>query len=310
MHNSILPQITELNGYGKLSETGWTLEPKNLDDWRNHINAFLHADGRYKSARQWCLGDAFNALKWGDRKAECDRLGLNYQTVSNYCNIASAFNFTSRCKSLSFNYHQLAAPIKDKNVRDSMLKTAEKNKLTLQQFKESIAEYNVSQLPDNSTSEQVHAAIGDTVITEDIRPEGEVDELSAGQEDIMESVVFDNEPMPAWTDEELKIWDELCAGRSVAVNRHLHVNVIEKASRQKKTLYVGRGGFKIGWGNPFELGVDGTRDEVCDLYEQYFWLKKSLYDNIEKLKGKLLICSCKPERCHADFLAKLANGEI
>lgn len=57
MTDKILPQITELNGYGKLSETGWELDPKNLDDWRNHIEAFLHADGRYASAKQWCLGD-------------------------------------------------------------------------------------------------------------------------------------------------------------------------------------------------------------------------------------------------------------
>ena len=61
------------------------------------------------------------------------------------------------------------------------------------------------------------------------------------------------------------------------------------------------------WGNPFELDKDGNRDEVCDSYEIYFDLKKSLQRRLPELKGKALACWCHPERCHAHHLQKLTN---
>jgi hypothetical protein len=78
----------------------------------------------------------------------------------------------------------------------------------------------------------------------------------------------------------------------------------------KDDVYIGRGSK---WGNPFKIGVDGTRDEVCEKYIVYMTERmkefKSLYD-IRELQGKRLMCFCKPLRCHGDWLAALANGEI
>lgn len=83
-------------------------------------------------------------------------------------------------------------------------------------------------------------------------------------------------------------------------------------------LYIGRPSLL---GNPFPIGKDGNRDEVCDKYETY--LAKGLSDGDAKITrgwnearlilnqyGKLnLVCFCKPLRCHGDFLKKaMENG--
>ena len=66
-------------------------------------------------------------------------------------------------------------------------------------------------------------------------------------------------------------------------------------------VYVGR---PTKWGNRYVIGRDGTRDEVIKKYEQ--WLAKSGLD-VTELRGKDLVCWCKPQACHADVLMKLAN---
>lgn len=73
--------------------------------------------------------------------------------------------------------------------------------------------------------------------------------------------------------------------------------------KEKEEVYIGRGSI---WGNPFVLNRHGSRDEVCDSYEAYFWTT-NLVERIPELVGKKLGCFCKPQRCHGDFLAKLAN---
>ncbi len=79
--------------------------------------------------------------------------------------------------------------------------------------------------------------------------------------------------------------------------------------RDKVTLhtavYIGRGSK---WGNPFIIGKDGTRDEVCDKFEQGMSEQLKQAARLE-LRGKDLVCFCKPFRCHGDFLLKLANGD-
>lgn len=70
-------------------------------------------------------------------------------------------------------------------------------------------------------------------------------------------------------------------------------------------VYIGRGSK---WGNPFVIGKDGNRDDVCDKYEAYLLSNQTLLDALPELKGKKLGCFCKPQRCHGDILAKLADG--
>ncbi len=72
------------------------------------------------------------------------------------------------------------------------------------------------------------------------------------------------------------------------------------------------------YGNPWVLGPDGTRDEVCDRYEA--WLREGrnfghpaateqrrqfILNSLFALRGKVLSCHCAPQRCHAEVLIAL-----
>lgn len=69
-------------------------------------------------------------------------------------------------------------------------------------------------------------------------------------------------------------------------------------------LYCGRGSVA---GNPFKIGRDGTRDEVCDKYED--WAPKQPWWEpfLETARGRDLICFCVPKRCHCNFILREAN---
>ena len=73
----------------------------------------------------------------------------------------------------------------------------------------------------------------------------------------------------------------------------------------KHDVYIGRGS---SWGNPFKIGVDGNRDEVCDKFYTYFADRVNndfppFMRELERLMniwldtGELrLQCFCKPKR--------------
>jgi len=75
--------------------------------------------------------------------------------------------------------------------------------------------------------------------------------------------------------------------------------------RESYDVYIGR---PSKWGNPFKIGVDGTREEVIEKYRNYIQ-SSYLLDHIQELKGKTLGCYCKPAACHGDILVELADGE-
>ena len=107
-----------------------------------------------------------------------------------------------------------------------------------------------------------------------------------------------------WTDDEEWLRSPLEHGLAVVVNQKTLKNLCQWAKENGKFARVDR---FTDWGNPFELDKDGNRDEVCDSYEIYFDLKKSLQRRLPELKGKALACWCHPERCHAHHLQKLTN---
>lgn len=74
--------------------------------------------------------------------------------------------------------------------------------------------------------------------------------------------------------------------------------------REKYDIYIGR---PSKWGNPFEIGKDGTREEVIERYRQYIFMDVKLRRELGELKGKTLGCWCSPEACHGDVLAELAD---
>lgn len=99
-------------------------------------------------------------------------------------------------------------------------------------------------------------------------------------------------------------------------------------------VYVGRDylGYRdLGWGNPFHLKTTGPaaagilagvgaappddlppgpigRDRAIRCYERWLRAQPALLARLPELRGKTLGCWCAPEPCHADVLAKLADG--
>jgi RNA polymerase sigma factor (sigma-70 family) len=59
------------------------------------------------------------------------------------------------------------------------------------------------------------------------------------------------------------------------------------------------------WGNPFQIGRDGDRERVIQMYETHIRRRPDLLAALPKLAGKRLGCYCKPESCHGDVLVKL-----
>ena len=80
-----------------------------------------------------------------------------------------------------------------------------------------------------------------------------------------------------------------------------------------KYVYIGRAGRGLDgtFGNPFRLGPDERRGVTLTRYGQ--WLSERLEDDPEfrdkvvALHGKVLVCFCKPQACHGDYLAAAAD---
>ena len=92
--------------------------------------------------------------------------------------------------------------------------------------------------------------------------------------------------------------------KQLRVPRVLNARKVGKIA--PNAVYVGR---PSPYGNPFVLGVHGTREEVIAMHEARVRGDRRLRQDIRRdLKGKDLICWCAPETCHADIYLRIANG--
>jgi len=83
------------------------------------------------------------------------------------------------------------------------------------------------------------------------------------------------------------------------------MTLVVHMKRDKFDVYIGRPSI---YGNKFEIGKDGTREEVIAKYEAWVLGKPELIRLIkQELRGKVLGCWCKPKACHGDVLARIAN---
>lgn len=80
-------------------------------------------------------------------------------------------------------------------------------------------------------------------------------------------------------------------------------------------VYIGRGADPNtlakparDWGNPFKLGRDGDRKNVCRRNRLRILQHPHLVDMARlELKDKTLGCWCAPQECHGDFLSEVAR---
>ena len=105
-------------------------------------------------------------------------------------------------------------------------------------------------------------------------------------------------------DRQVEVEEE---GLTVVANASSDKNLIAWAEKKGIAVRIDRG---TRFGNPFVLGEDGDRDDVCEAYADYYLPhKKGILASIEsgELEGKVLVCHCYPKRCHGDCLAEAAN---
>lgn len=72
--------------------------------------------------------------------------------------------------------------------------------------------------------------------------------------------------------------------------------------REPYDIYIGR---PSKWGNPFEIGCDGDRQQVIQKYTEWVVKQENLLGSIHELEGKVLGCWCRPKECHGDVLIDL-----
>lgn len=120
-----------------------------------------------------------------------------------------------------------------------------------------------------------------------------------------------------------------------ALRQDGYVNLESWLADQTNNLYVGRRGRIFikdegaakprifhypasKWQNPFVVGKDGSREEVCSKFRDALLSgtlldpgsKTPLRDLLPELEGLRLGCWCRPEMCHADVLAELVNDTV
>lgn len=66
--------------------------------------------------------------------------------------------------------------------------------------------------------------------------------------------------------------------------------------------YIGRGTM---YGNPFKIGVDGTRSEVIARFRSEVLPELP----VEELRGKDLVCHCAPKECHGEAILTKLYGD-
>jgi Domain of unknown function (DUF4326) len=74
--------------------------------------------------------------------------------------------------------------------------------------------------------------------------------------------------------------------------------------KSKYDIYIGR---PSKWGNPFKLAAGADRKVVLRKYRAWLMKQEDLLSHLREIRGKVLGCWCKPEHCHGDVLAELAD---
>lgn len=103
------------------------------------------------------------------------------------------------------------------------------------------------------------------------------------------------------------------------ITRVIH---IRDSQKNESEAYIGRAGKGHSglFGNPIAIGklcplcheTHNDRGSTLSCYEQYLLNRLSsdeaFFNAFWQLKGKTLVCFCKPQPCHGDVMAKILDG--
>lgn len=97
------------------------------------------------------------------------------------------------------------------------------------------------------------------------------------------------------------------AEEAVTVAEPQVVNLREVNLRDPDVVRIDR---RTAWGNPYVVGIDGTRAEVIEAYRRWIKGRPELLERLGELEGKRLACWCAPRACHGDVLAELVAEHL
>lgn len=264
-------ELIKIDGQRGISATGWDLTNITEKQWTEAGQVLVKVD----QARQWWLGDWWNACQWGDGKKACGDLGVNWKTAHNAGGVCKAFQSARRRALLTFSHHISIMGLKVLSEDETGEKIVNDGKtIEMQEKFLNLAESELWTVKFTNQKVQEYMAMAD------------------------------------WTESEKERRFDAESGKAVVanINKDGDVNLVNWAKQNGIYVFIGRSQFDIGWGNPFDE-KDGTRNEACDAHIRYFKDKKGLHGKLADLEGKVLGCYCYPNRCHGDHLATLANGE-
>lgn len=84
------------------------------------------------------------------------------------------------------------------------------------------------------------------------------------------------------------------------------VTEVVHCKKDEYDVYIGR---PSEWGNQFNIGPHEDRRTVVKKYGLWVADRLDMILKIPELKDKVLGCWCKPELCHGDILAALADNK-
>ena len=87
----------------------------------------------------------------------------------------------------------------------------------------------------------------------------------------------------------------------------MSTSVVNIKNNEDYDVYIGR---PSKWGNPFVIGIHGSRIEVIQKYLNWILEQPLLLSSLQELKSQRLGCYCSPTLCHGNVLAKLADIPI
>jgi len=93
----------------------------------------------------------------------------------------------------------------------------------------------------------------------------------------------------------------------------IHINWAPQGWQDKSNyVYIGRAGCGLSgyFGNPIKI-EGGKRGSTLKNYRRYLehrlMTDTAFYTRVKELKGKTLVCFCKPKPCHGDILIEYIN---
>lgn len=94
----------------------------------------------------------------------------------------------------------------------------------------------------------------------------------------------------------------------------MSTTVIHMRERRLGDVYIGRAGHGENgyFGNPYWSNVESARGAAIAAYRVYFYKRLAADEvfaaRVQDLRGKRLVCFCKPKACHGDVIAEYLNA--